>query len=239
VVARASSMGMAIAGFTVIGTAFGAQPLLHTVASEVLPRRWRSLAQAAVMIANALALASGLVIGGALNRHGNPDGFRYYFYIATAIFAIAAVMCLFAYRPLPTKLQIEYSFNKKIAQLDWIGYALLASSLVLFCVGLSWSQNPYPWSDPHVSASFAVGVFLALMLILYETRFKKDGMFHHSLFKGKPNFTIAIICVFCEGIAFFAANIYFAFEVSINFSLLQVYSYSQSCRSAYYTRQMF
>ncbi len=147
VVARASSMGMAITGFTIIGTAFGAQPLLHTVASEVLPRRWRSWAQAAVMFANALALSSGLVVGGALNRHENPDGYRNHFYIATGLFAAAAVICLFAYRPLPTKLQTEYSFNEKMAQLDWIGYGLLASSLVLFCVGLSWSQNPYPWSD--------------------------------------------------------------------------------------------
>lgn len=215
VVARASSMGMVIAGFTILGSAFGAQSLLHTVASEVLPRRWRSWAQAAVMIANALALISGLVVGGALNRHGNPDGFRYHFYIAMALFLIAALITAFAYQPLPTKLQTEFTLSEKMAQLDWIGYALLASSLVLFCMGLSWSQNPYPWSDPHVSATFSVGVALCLVLILYETKFKKDGMFHHGLFQGNMNFTIALICVFCEGIAFFAANIYFAFQVSV------------------------
>lgn len=50
VVSRASSMGMVIGGFCIVGTAFGAQPLLHAVASEVLPRRWRSWAQAAVSI---------------------------------------------------------------------------------------------------------------------------------------------------------------------------------------------
>jgi len=48
VVSRASSMSMLIAGTSLIGCAFGAQPLLHTVASEVLPRRWRSWAQACV-----------------------------------------------------------------------------------------------------------------------------------------------------------------------------------------------
>lgn len=214
IVARASSMGMVIAGFTVIGLAFGAQPLLHTVASEVLPRRLRSWAQGLVMVANALGLLLGLLTGGALNRSGNSSGFRYHFYIAMVLFVMASVICTFAYRPFPTRLQTEYSFSEKIAQLDWIGFGLLAASLVLFCMGLSWSQNPYKWSDPHPSAPFAVGVVLAVVLVFYETKIKKDGMFHHGLFKGNLNFTIALICVFCEGIAFFAANIYFAFQVS-------------------------
>jgi MFS family permease len=215
IVARASSMVMVIVGFTILGVAFGAQPLLHTVASEVLPRRWRAWAQAGIMAANGLGLITGLVVGGALNRHGNPSGFRHYFYIAMALFAIASAICVFAYRPLPTRLQTTYTFREKVAQLDWIGYGLLASSLVLFSVGLFWSQNPYKWSDPHPSATFAVGLALALLLILYETKFKADGMFHHGLFKSNRNFTIATICVFCEGIAFFAANIYFAFQVSV------------------------
>lgn len=215
IVARASSMVMVIVGFTILGIAFGAQPLLHTVASEVLPRRWRAWAQAGIMAANGLGLITGLVVGGALNRHGNPSGFRHYFYIAMALFAIASVICVFAYRPLPTRLQTTYTFREKVAQLDWIGYGLLASSLVLFSVGLFWSQNPYKWSDPHPSVTFAVGLALALLLILYETKFKADGMFHHGLFESNRNFTIATICVFCEGIAFFAANIYFAFQVSV------------------------
>ncbi|KAF4634266.1 hypothetical protein G7Y89_g3844 [Cudoniella acicularis] len=215
VVSRASSMGMVIAGFTIIGIAFGAQPLLHTVASEVLPRRWRAWAQSAVMISNAVGLAGGLVVGGALNRNGNPDGFRHHFYIAMALFAIAAVMCVFTYRPLPLPLQTRYSFQEKMARLDWVGYGLLASSLVLFCMALSWSQNPYEWSDPHVVATFVIGITLALALIFYEAKIKKDGMFHHGLFNNNRNFTIALLCVFSEGIAFFAANIYFAFQVSV------------------------
>jgi MFS family permease len=48
VIARASSMGMIIAGFSIIGIAFSVQPLLHAVASEVLPRRLRSWAQASL-----------------------------------------------------------------------------------------------------------------------------------------------------------------------------------------------
>ncbi|EHK97725.1 putative Uncharacterized MFS-type transporter/MT1926 [Glarea lozoyensis 74030] len=208
-------MSMIIAGFTLIGVSFGAQSLLHTVASEVLPRRWRSWGQAAVMISNGVGLISGLLVGGQLNRHGEPNGFRNHFYIAMALYFVSAVITTFTYKPIPSKLQLEYTFGQKMARLDWIGYGLMASSLVLFCLGLSWSQNPFSWSNAHVSAPFAIGLALALVLVAYETKFKKDGMFHHSLFSGNRNFTIALICVFCEGIAFFAANIYFAFQISV------------------------
>jgi MFS family permease len=214
VVARASSMAMAIAGFAFIGIAFGVQPLLHTVASEVLPRRWRAWAQACVMTSNALGLGAGLVVGGAINHHENPDGFRSYFLAAMGLFAVASATCFLAYQPLPTTLQATHTFNEKITELDWIGYLLLSGSLVCFCTGLSWSQNPYPWSDPHTVAPFIVGIVLGSVLILYEARFKKDGMFHHGLFKKNNNFPIVLICVFCEGMAFFAYNVYFAFQVS-------------------------
>lgn len=215
IVSRANTMNMVIAGFAVIGIDFGVQPLLHTVASEVLPRRWRAWGQASVMISNALGLITGLIVGGHFNRHGDPNGFRYFFYIAAAFFALAAAICVYAYRPLPRPLQTAYTFNEKLAKLDWIGYALLSSSLVLFCVGLSYSQNPYQWSDPRVSATFAIGMALGFVLIAYEWKFKTDGMFHHGLFDNNRNFSIALLCVFCEGMAFFAANVYFAFQVSV------------------------
>lgn len=72
VVARSTSMNMLIAGFTIIGLAFGAQALLHTVTSEVLPRRWRAWGQAFDMGSNCLGSIFGLLIGGALNRTSDP-----------------------------------------------------------------------------------------------------------------------------------------------------------------------
>jgi MFS family permease len=210
-------MNMAIAGFCVIGIAFGTQPLLHAVTSEVLPRRWRAYGQAADMVSNGVGSIIGLVVGGALNRTGNPasDGFRYYFYMTMAWFAISAVITALVYNPPETEKMRSFTTSEKLAKLDWIGYFLLSVGLVLFCVGLSYSQNPYPWSDPHVSATFAVGMAGAIALVVYETYFKKDGMFHHGLFSRDRNFAISVVCIFAEGVAFFAANTYFAFQVSV------------------------
>ncbi|TDZ15967.1 Trichothecene efflux pump TRI12 [Colletotrichum orbiculare MAFF 240422] len=217
VVARATDINMCIAGFCVIGIAFGAQPLLHTVSSEVLPRKWRAYGQASDMVSNGLGSILGLLVGGAFNRTNDPtsEGFRNYFYMALALYAVSALLCIVVYHPPPRPLQKRLTNMEKLAQLDWVGYILLAAGLVLFCLGLSWSKNPYEWSDPHVSATFAVGLTLALALVVYETWFKKDGMFHHGLFNQNRNFSIVMLCVFAEGVAFFAANTYFAFQVSV------------------------
>jgi MFS family permease len=216
VVARATTMNMAVAGFAITGIAYGAQPLLHAVSSEVLPRRYRSYGQAADLIANALGGVTALYVSGAFTRRSNvpSEGWRNFWYVATGLFVLSSVLCAAVYHPPRTEKQSSLSFRQKMAKLDWFGYVLFAAGIVLFCIGLSWSENPYPWSDPHTSATFASGLFLIILFALYETFVKKDGMFHHGLFRSR-NFPLAVFCIFCEGVAFFAANNYFAFQVGV------------------------
>ncbi|KAK4213193.1 major facilitator superfamily domain-containing protein [Rhypophila decipiens] len=247
VIARATSMNMAIAGFCIVGISYGNQPLLHVVTSEVLPRRWRGWAQAADMTSNAVGTLIGLYVGGALNRTNDPasDGFRYYYYMTMGFFLLASILCFLVYNPPPLPTQRGLTNYEKLAKLDWIGYFLLASGLVLFSVGLSYSKNPYQWTDARVSATFTVGITLSLCLVIYETSFKKDGMFHHGLFTTNRNFAISIACVFSEGVAFFAANTYFAFEISVLFetdallvgvrySTMMIVSALSACATGYY-----
>ncbi|KAI9048965.1 hypothetical protein LZ554_006814 [Drepanopeziza brunnea f. sp. 'monogermtubi'] len=215
IVARATSMDMAIAGEVVIGISYGAQPLLHAVASEVLPRKYRPFAQAADNVAAALGGLVALLVGGAMTRNANHVGFRNYWYMSTALYTIATILCAVLYNPPPRESQLGLTHIEKLRKLDWIGYFFLASGLVLFSMGLSWSQNPYSWSNAHILAPFIAGIALTACLAIYESKFKKDGMFHHDLFKHGWNFVIALICVFVEGLAFFAANNYFAFEVGV------------------------
>ena len=214
IVARADTMNMAIAGQCVAGISYGAQPLLHAVTSEVLPRKYRPFAQAADNVAAALGGIVALLVGGAMTR-GGPAGFRNYWYFSFAVYMFATILCAALYNPPPLPSQLGLSQMEKIKKLDWIGYFLLTAGLVLFCVGLSWSQAPYQWPDVHIMAPFFIGLAFLSALAVYEIKFKKDGMFHHDLFKNGKNFPIAIGCVFVEGLVFFAANNYFAFQSSV------------------------
>jgi hypothetical protein len=39
------------------------------------------------------------------------------------------------------------------------------------------------WKDAHILATFIIGVVLLISLALHQWKFKRDGMFHHDLFK--------------------------------------------------------
>jgi hypothetical protein len=159
----------------------------------------------------------GLFVGAALNRSSSLDshGFRYYYYMAMACFAIAAAVCALVYNPPPLPGQTQFTHRQKLARLDWIGYLLFSSGLVLVSVGLSYSNNPYPWSSARVSAMFAVGMAISVALSVYEKWYKTDGLFHHGLFSRNRNFAIACVSIFFEGLAFFAVNSFFSFQVSV------------------------
>lgn len=188
--------------------------MLHAVASEVLPRRWRGWSQGFLMCFSCVGAFVALVVGGLFSRSGGPDGFRSYFYIGAALYFVAGALLLFVYRPSPRDLQ-TLPLREKMAKLDWVGYGLLIGGLVSFCVGLSYSQNPYPWSSPTVYAPFAVGLVLLVCLGLYEWQVKPDGIVHHGLFQKSRNFPLTLICLFCEGLAFMGANAYLASEVRL------------------------
>ena len=207
-------MGMAIGGQIISGIACSTQPLCHAIPSEVIPRRYRSIAQAGVNISIALAAAIGLLAGGALTRNNHYDGFRVLWYVNAGLFGIATVAVIPLYNPPLREMQTKYTQREKLARLDWIGILLLSSGLTLFCMALTWSQNPYSWSNAHVVATFTIGCVLLIALLTYETLLKKDGMFHHALFKRGRNFRLAIGCIFGEGVMFFAVNNYLGFEIS-------------------------
>ena len=207
-------MATALGGQILSGVACAAQPLVHAIPSEVIPRRFRALAQAGVNISIALSAVIVLLAGGALTRNGNHAGFRVMFYINAGLFGAGTLAVALLYKPPLRETQTAYTQRQKLARLDWIGLLLLSSGLTLFCMALVWSQNPYSWKDVHILAPFIVGCVLLLALVTYEVRGRKDGMFHHELFNRGRNYGLSIVCIFVEGMAFFAVNNYFAFETS-------------------------
>ena len=206
-------MRMAIVGFALGGVAFGPQPLLHAVASEVMPRKYRSFAQAAINSSISIGAIMSLTIGGSLTEN-NPAGFRTYWYICGGIFVFSSVLIGLLYNPAPRELQITLTQREKLRAMDWWGLLMFNVGLVLFCLGLSYSQNPFSWSDAHVTAPFAIGCVFLVALVVYEWKFKKDGLFHHDLFHNR-NFALALIGIWIEGFVFMAANLWFPYSMSV------------------------
>ena len=64
---------------------------------------------------------------------------------------------------------------------------------------------------------FFIGITIIAALAIQQTKFTRDGLFHHDLFKHDRNFALAFIIILIDGMAFQASNNYFAFEVSVLF----------------------
>jgi MFS family permease len=214
VVSRSHTIGAAIAGFSLIGAGYGSQSLVYAVCSEVLPRKYRAYGQAAVNTSSGLGGILALFVGGALLRHGKADNFRIYWYVSAGFSGAGVLGIVFGYNPPPRDVQGSFTTREKLRRMDWAGIPLLILGLVLFSIGLQWSENPYSWDDPHVLAPFIVGTVLLIGFAIYEWLIKKDGLCNHELF-GNRSFAISIALVFCEGLSFITTNSYLVFEITV------------------------
>ena len=214
VVATAESMAVAIAGQCIVGFSYAVQALEHSIASEILPRKYRPYAQASISAATSLGGVAGLLIGGALTRN-NPSGFRTYWYITAGLYAATTLTIAWLYNPPLRELQHKLTTFEKLARLDWIGYCFVICGLVLFSFALTSSTGIYPWRSAEILVPLVLGSAFLLAFGIYEWRFTSTGMLHHDLFSRSRNFALAELCIFLEGICFFASNNYFGYEVSV------------------------
>lgn len=216
IVARANSIGVVILGQAIAGFNQSCQGLAHTIISEILPRKYRPYAQAAIHIGGGIAAPVALYTGGAMCRH-SASGFRNYWYFTAAQFLVIGCIITLFYKPPARELQL-LGAKERLRRVDAIGSSLLIISLLGFCIGLGWSQNPYDWKNAHILAPFITGIVGMIVLGIYWTIVKTDGLVHHGLFRGSRNFALSILCITCEGVTFFAANNYFGFEVEFLFN---------------------
>ena len=141
VLSRANSMNMAIAGEAIASISYGAQPLLHAVASEVITHRNRTAAQATISIGQGLGGILALLAGAVMTTN-HPAGFRNFWYMTAGFYALGVIGVFFAYNPPPRPTQLNATLTEKLRRLDWVGYAFSTCGVVLWVVGLEWAENP-------------------------------------------------------------------------------------------------
>ncbi|KAJ9118374.1 hypothetical protein QFC24_006203 [Naganishia onofrii] len=205
VIGRATSMNMAIAGAAITGISYGAQPLAFAIPSEVMPRKYRIIANLGANVAGGIGAVLALLIGSSLMRNHHESKFRILFYISAAAYGFSAIVCQLFYNPPRLDSQVG-SVANRLACMDWVGYALFTGALALFSMGLTWGKNPYPWSSPHVLAPLLVGLGLAVILIIHQWKVRRDGLFDRHIFSKSRNpgivFAITNYYPIVAGVAF-------------------------------------
>ncbi|KAH7409711.1 major facilitator superfamily domain-containing protein [Cadophora sp. MPI-SDFR-AT-0126] len=218
VISRAQNMGTLMAGFILSGPALASQATTFAIASEIIPRQHRGLAQSAISMSMGIGGVISILMGGALLRNNELENYRIYWYVAATLYFIGCLGVAVGYRPPPRDLQLSLTTLQKLRKLDFLGLILIGGGLALFSIGLQWSVTSYSWTDPHVLGPFLVSIVLMIGFVVYSWLLRDDGFMDHKLF-GDRNFPMALALIFLEGLSFFAANSYLAFEIGVLYRL--------------------
>ncbi|KAJ9612106.1 hypothetical protein H2200_003703 [Cladophialophora chaetospira] len=203
-----------IAAQTLIGVGFAAVPLAYAVPSEILPRKWRPLAQAATNVAASLGSIVGPLSIGAFTRADPINGWRKFYWFEMALWGAAAIAILFGYRPPKRHTALDHlSFWHKLSYLDLPGFALFTIGLVLILVGINSGGEPWPWSSIRVLAPLVIGVVTLAGFGVYGWKFTSTGILHHDLFRGGKSqgrvFAICVGLILVEAITGFTITVFY------------------------------
>ncbi|KAH7089425.1 putative siderophore iron transporter [Paraphoma chrysanthemicola] len=196
IVPGSSSISRVIVGQTVKGFGYATTPLLYAIPSEILPNKWRPMAQAIINIGAATASISGPLAIGALVKNDPVHGWRKFWWIEMAMWAASLISIYFGYNPPKRRTEHDsLTWIQKLGKLDIPGSLLLTAAVTLLLVGLGLGGGQYSWSSSRVIATIVVGGVLAVAFGIYEWKGTRAGILHHDLFlPGRPNGRTFGIC---------------------------------------------
>ncbi|KAH6720066.1 major facilitator superfamily domain-containing protein [Leptodontidium sp. MPI-SDFR-AT-0119] len=184
--AKATSMTMLIGGGILVGCTLSTISIVQAIPSEVLPLKYRALANGFAFLGGALGgLIGGLSAGAVTNV--DAGGWRNIFWMQAGFFA--ATM----------------SWKRIAWECDPIGSFLFIVSATLMLLALDWAGGVYLWKDAHVVAPLTVGLVTLVAFAIYEWKGRDDGLVAHVFFKGGPNFALSVFAFAVEGWIFYSA----------------------------------
>ncbi|KAK4185751.1 major facilitator superfamily domain-containing protein [Podospora australis] len=201
--ARATSMNMLIAGGVLIGTTLSTISIVQAIPSEILPLKYRALANGFAFVGGSIGgIIGGLGAGAVTNV--NPGGWRYIFWMQAAFHGATSLGLLLFYWP-PKVERPRVTFREVFWSIDPIGSFLFVTSATLMLLGLDWAAGSYEWSDAHVAAPLSVGLVLLVLFGLYEWKGRNDGLVAHVFFHRDANFALSVFAFAVEGWIFYSA----------------------------------
>ncbi|RCK64801.1 Vacuolar basic amino acid transporter 5 [Candida viswanathii] len=210
-----NSMSLLIGGRVIQGIGGGAiQAIVMVILTEVVPMSKRSLVFASISVVYSTSSVLGPIIGGGLEK----ISWRWCFYINLPIGGVALAVLMFGFHPPKTKGNMK----EKLSQIDFVGFVLLTSGLVVLLLALTFGGVNYPWSSGSIAALFTVGSVLLLLFVIWNFRYSDNPIILAEFLK---NWRVLMACLAgMFNFAFFISNLtYLAvyFQVIFNHGSLQ------------------
>lgn len=202
--AKATSMSMLIGGGILIGTTLSTISIVQAIPSEILPLKYRPLAQGLAGMGGTVGGLTGALGAGAVTNV-SAEGWRWIFWIQAIFHGLTSLGLFCFYWPPKNTEYPKMSIADYIWACDPIGSLLFISSATLMLLALDWAGGTYAWSDPHVVAPLTIGLVLLVAFGFYEWKGRSDGLVAHVLLRSNANFALADFAFAVEGWIFYSA----------------------------------
>lgn len=159
----ASGTGMLIAARVVQGMGGGGiNVMTEIIVADLVPLRERQQIMGIVFTAFAVGTFIGPIVGGAIVDH---TSWRWVFYINLPLCGVAVIL-MFLF------LQVKYdktaSLWEKLKRVDYVGNAILMTSVISILLSLTWAGTLHPWSSWRTILPLILGFLGLIGFIFYE-----------------------------------------------------------------------
>ncbi|CAO2648673.1 Nn.00g079400.m01.CDS01 [Neocucurbitaria sp. VM-36] len=202
--AKATSMSMLIGGGILIGVTLATISIVQSIPSEILPLKYRALANGCSGAAGTIGGLVGALAAGAV-ANLSTSGWRYIFWIQVGLHGLTSIGIFAVYWPKKRTDYPKMTVKEWVWACDPIGSCLLVASATLMLLALNWAGGAYKWSNPHVCANLSVGIVLFVAFCVYEWKGRSDGIVAHVFFSTGPNFWLSTFAFAIEGWIYYSA----------------------------------
>ncbi|TVY50544.1 Trichothecene efflux pump TRI12 [Lachnellula cervina] len=202
--AKATSMSVLIGAGILVGSTLSTISIVQAIPAEVLPLKYRAVANGFAFVGGGVGGLIGSLGGGAATS-ASVSGWRTIYWIQAGFFALTIIGLLAFYHPKRELDVPNMSFKKVVWACDPIGSFLFISGATLALIALDWAGGVYPWHDKHVVAPLVIGVVTLVAFAVYEWKGRDDGLVAHVFFKSGPNFALSVFAFAVEGWIFYSA----------------------------------
>ncbi|KAL0259166.1 hypothetical protein SLS55_006671 [Diplodia seriata] len=169
VCAKATSMNMLIGGSILVGVTLSTIAIVQSIPSEILPLKYRAVANGIAFLGGASAGIIGQLSAGAYSNM-SASGWRYIFWTQGAFHLTSALGFLLFYWPPRHSDFPRMKLTEYIWACDPIGSVLFIGSSTTILLALDWAAGTYPWSDAHVVGPLVIGCVLLITFCLYASK---------------------------------------------------------------------
>lgn len=206
VCATAKSIPAVIGGTVLIGVAAATQLSVVVVVGELVPIKYRFMANAFIFIW--VLPYSGFAAAIAYAFVSSPAGWRGCYYLLIATNALAVTCWVLFYFP-PTFSMKGHTRTKMqvVKDFDFVGLVLFSGGFVVFLLGLSSGGGAHPWNSGFVIGTLVAGGVTLIAFVCWEcfADLAEPLVPIHLFRNGK---WVAMVCV--VGLS---SSVYYAFSI--------------------------